>query len=524
MDSVRHRSRATALRLGLSCGAVAALAVAAARAAEPPSLAALAERARGSVVEILGAVEGSDETSYGTGFVVRDRNLVVTNAHVVRGVKKPLVRTRDGATYASVRVLDSDEALDLAVLRVIGLALDPLPVSTAPPGPVGTEVVAVGHPRGYEFTVSAGIVSAIRALKERGIEMLQTTAPISPGSSGGPLLDRDGLVVGVCSLTLAEGQNINFAVPAREVGPFLERGLAIERALAAGGGANLAALSPEGLAQLVRRHRDEGDMVRAAELARSALTRHPQSLVLLLEAAEVAWSQGRYPEVKALLARIDGVTPGYPPARQIGAALAAQDGDCERAVRESEAALAAGLDAERAGEAHAVLAECLGRIGRPAEALVHVDQALSVASIAELPDYHALKAFLLQALGKPDEADRAAVDALVAAGWDAVVAAALRERGLPRLVEVVSQRTVRANGGVTVEGVVRNRGPIALREVELTAEGTDAAGTIVATGSAKAAPGRLVPGQTGSFRIALGGAADTVEEIAVRVVDFQGQP
>jgi len=72
----------------------------------------LAERARGSVVEILGAVEGSDETSYGTGFAVREKNLVVTNAHVVRGVKKPLVRTRDGATYASVRVLESDDALD----------------------------------------------------------------------------------------------------------------------------------------------------------------------------------------------------------------------------------------------------------------------------------------------------------------------------------------------------------------------------------------------------------------------------
>lgn len=521
MSPVRRRSRALALALGLAAAAAAAPA---ARAAEPPPLSALAERARGSVVEILGSVEGSDETSYGTGFAVREKNLVVTNAHVVRGVKKPLVRTRDGATYASVRVLESDDALDLAVLRVLGLALEPLPLAAEPLAPVGTEVVAVGHPRGYEFTVSAGIVSATRALKERGIEMLQTTAPISPGSSGGPLLDRAGQVVGVCSLTLAEGQNINFAVPAREVGPFLERGLAIERALAAGPGADTAALPAEGLARLVRKHRDEGDLVRASELARSSLARHPQSLALLLEAAEVAWSQGRFPEVKALLAQIDGVKPGYPPARQIGGALAAQDGDCERAVRESEAALTAGLDPARAGEAHAVMGECLGRLGRPGEALPHVDQALAIGTIAELPDYHALRAFLLQALGRPDEADRAAVDALVAAGWDPVVAAALRERGLPRLVEVVSQRTVHASGGVTVEGVVRNRGPVALREVELTAEGTDAAGTIVATGSAKAAPGRLVPGQTGSFRIALGGAADAVQAVSVRVVDFQGQP
>ena len=522
MDSVRRSSRATALVLGLATVLVAARS--AARAAEPVPLSALADRARGSVVEILGSVEGSDETSYGTGFVVREKSLVVTNAHVVRGVKKPLVRTRDGATYASVRVLDSDDALDLALLRVVGLALEPLPVSAVPLAPVGTEVVAVGHPRGYEYTVSAGIVSATRSLQEHGIEMLQTTAPISPGSSGGPLLDREGKVVGVCSLTLAEGQNINFAVPAREVGPFLDRGLAIERALAAGTAGEAGALPPEGLARLVRKHRDEGDLVRAAELARTSLTRHPRSLALLVEAAEVAWSQGRFPEVKALLATIDGVQPGYPPARQIGAALAAQDGDCERAVRESDAALAAGLDADRAGEAHAVLAECLGRLGRASDALAHVDQALAVGTIVDLPDYHALRAFLLQALGKADEADRAAIDALVAAHWDPLVVAALRERGLPRLVEVVSQRTVAANGLLVVEGVVRNRGPVTLREVELTAEGTDAAGTIVASGSAKAAPGRMVPGQTGSFRITLGGAADAVKDIAVRVVDFQEQP
>jgi hypothetical protein len=522
VDTVRRRSRAAAL--ALSYGAVLAAAASLARAAEPPPLNALAERVRGSVVEILGAVEGSDETSYGTGFAVREKGLIVTNAHVVRGVRKPLVRTRDGATYASVRVIDSDDALDLALLRVVGLALEPLPVSAAALAPVGTEVVAVGHPRGYEFTVSEGIVSATRALKGNGIEMLQTTAPISPGSSGGPLLDREGMVVGVCSLTLAEGQNINFAVPARELGPFLERGLAVERALAAGTAGNGSALAPEGLARLVRKHRDEGDLVRAADLARTALARHPQSLALLVEAAEVAWSQGRFPEVRALLSKIDDVKPGYAPARQIGAALAAQDGDCERAVRESDAALAAGLEAERAGEAHAVLAECLGRLGHPSEALAHVDQALAIGTIAELPDYHALRAFLLQALGKADEADRAAVDALVAASWDPLVMAALRERGLPRLVEVVSQRTVSANGVTAVEGVVRNRGPVTLHEVELTAEGTDAAGTIVASGSVKAAPGRLVPGQTGSFRITLGGAADAVKDVLVRVVDFQGQP
>lgn len=485
-----------------------------------PGLGPLAERAGNSVVEILGSVEGSDEASYGTGFVVRDRNLVLTNAHVVRGVRKPMVRTRDGAILASVVVLDSDERLDLAALRVTGLALEPLSLAEAPLAAVGSEVIAVGHPRGYEFTVSAGIVSARRTLKPDGIEMLQTTAPISPGSSGGPLLDREGRVVGVCSLTLAEGQNINFAVPAREIGPFLERATRIERSLA---GSDSGALPAEALARLVRKHRDAGDFARAAELATTALSRHPAHLGLLVEAAEVAWSQGRYAEVHSTLARIEGLTPGHPPALQIGAALAAQEGDCEGAVREAERALAGALEPERVAEAHAVLAECLGKLGRPAEALAHVDLALTSEPIATVPDYHALRAFLLQALGRAQEADRAAVDALVASGWDPLVVAALRERGLPLVVEIVSQRTVRAAGSLAVEGVVRNRGPVPLLAIEVTAEGHDASGTIVASGSVRSAPERLVPGQTGTFRVVLGGAIDAVTEVAVRVVDFAGQ-
>lgn len=499
---------------------LAVAALPAAGDAGSPDIGAVADRARVSVVEILGSVEGSDETSYGTGFVVRERNLVLTNAHVVRGVRRPLVRTRDGATFASVSVLDSDDRLDLAALRVTGLALDPLPVAALPVPGVGSDVVAVGHPRGYEFTVSAGIVSATRTLKADGIEMIQTTAPISPGSSGGPLLDRQGRVVGVCSLTLAEGQNINFAVPAREIDPFLERALRIERSLKGG---DPEALPAEALVRLVRQQRDAGDLVRASELATSALARHPSHLGLLVEATEVAWSQGRYAEVRVMLARIEAAKPGYAPALQIGAALAAQDGDCVQAVGAAERALSGELAPQQEAEAHAVLAECLGRLGRPDEALAHVDRALASEAIARLPDYHALRAFLLQALGRDEEADRAAVDALVTSGWDPIVVAALRERGLPRVVEIVSQRTVQGAGALAVEGVVRNRGPVPLRGIEVTAEGRDVRGTIVASGSAKSAPERLVPGQTGSFRVVLGGATDAVAEIAVRVVDFEGQ-
>ncbi len=132
-----------------------------------------------------------------------------------------------------------------------------------------------------------------------------------------------------------------------------------------------------------------------------------------------------------------------------------------------------------------------------------------------------LRAFLLASLGRADAADREAVAALETSGWDPVVRASLRERGLPRLVEVVSHRAEKAGGAIVVRGVVRNRGPLELADVEVLAEGLDASGTVVATGTAVVTPSRLVTGQSAAFRIVLGGIIEDVNEIDVRVIDYE---
>lgn len=478
----------------------------------------LAQRVRPSVVEIIGTVEGSGDTSYGTGFPVRESSLVVTNAHVLRGVKDPMVRTWDGALLASVEVLHEDDAIDLAVLRVTGLRAAPLPLSTGGIPAVGTPVVAVGHPRGYEFTVSDGIVSAVRSLEPGGPELIQTTAPISPGSSGGPLLALDGTVVGVCSLTLTEGQNINFAIPVANIAPIMAIALDVEKGL---GRTDPGRMPPDALARLVRSQREGGDLVRAAELAERALGVHPKSLPLLLEAAEVAWSKGNYTAVAGYVDRMKAIAPAYAPGRQVRAALYAQNGQCEGAIPEAQAALAGELAPEQAAEAHAVLGECLGRAGRIGEALAHIDAALASPKVAAVPDYHALRAFLLQARGDADAADREAVTALELSGWDPLVVAALRERGLPRLVEIESKRYAREGENGVLRGVVRNRGPVPLGEITLTAELKDKDGRVVSTGTGKASPARLVPGQTGSFRIVLEAAPEGLSDVALRVVDIK---
>jgi S1-C subfamily serine protease len=86
---------------------------------------------------------------------------------------------------------------------------------------VSEEVVAIGNPLSLESTVSNGIVSGIRTSKEQGGKFLQTTAPISPGSSGGPLLNMAGDVVGINTMYFEGGENLNFAISVNDAKPFL---------------------------------------------------------------------------------------------------------------------------------------------------------------------------------------------------------------------------------------------------------------------------------------------------------------
>ncbi|WP_196801240.1 MULTISPECIES: S1C family serine protease [unclassified Thioalkalivibrio] len=150
----------------------------------------------------------------GSGFYVRE-NLVVTNAHVVEDVLNPEIRNRDGRVHVG-RVIATDSAGDLALVEVRELGV-PLPLHSGAV-PVGEDVVAIGHPRGLEFTITRGVISASRYRSNFGesIPVLQTDTAINPGNSGGPLL-LNGEVLGVNTALLADSQGIGFAVHADRV-------------------------------------------------------------------------------------------------------------------------------------------------------------------------------------------------------------------------------------------------------------------------------------------------------------------
>jgi serine protease Do len=154
----------------------------------------------------------------GSGFVAGN-GLVVTNLHVLGQAREATVVLADGRELQP-EVLAADEGHDLLVLKVAARGLRPLPLGDARKVHPGDRVVAIGHPLGLSNTVSDGLVSAIRQVPQG--TMLQLSAPIAPGSSGGPLIDDRGRVIGVSTLLVTAGQNLAFAVPIDAVKPLLK--------------------------------------------------------------------------------------------------------------------------------------------------------------------------------------------------------------------------------------------------------------------------------------------------------------
>ena len=192
-------------------------------AAEIPDLRALAKQARPAVYLLAIQDEDGEVKGSGTGFLVSSDGLLVTNHHVVAGAKQILAKAENGGLFPVVRVVAADPANDLALLQVEGKDLPCL--SLAPPNSAeaGTRIAVIGSPLGLEGTLTEGIVSARRKLPGQKREVLQISAAISQGSSGSPVLDGQGRVVGVASFLLAEGQSLHFATPSEKLQALLRR-------------------------------------------------------------------------------------------------------------------------------------------------------------------------------------------------------------------------------------------------------------------------------------------------------------
>lgn len=154
--------------------------------------------------------------SRGSGFFVAP-DKVITNRHVIEKSNRVIIHLVDGKKFPARGVLAIDGEGDLALLQVEVPPASAIPLMIERTAPQeGESIVVIGNPYGLEGSVSNGIVSAVREIPGYG-KIIQITAPISPGSSGSPVVNMRGQVIGVATLQAAEGQSLNFAVPSERI-------------------------------------------------------------------------------------------------------------------------------------------------------------------------------------------------------------------------------------------------------------------------------------------------------------------
>ena len=183
----------------------------------------IAKAALTSTVLVVMEDANGQPVSSGSGFFV-GRGMIATNLHVIEGVFNGYIKQVGmDKTYRIKGVVAMNSQQDLAILRVSDIGVSILPFGNSDELQIGEPVYAVGNPKGYlEGTFTEGVVSGVREF-QIGSRRIQISAPISKGSSGGPVLNSKGEVIGVAVSKLTDGQNLNFAIPSNYLKKLLSK-------------------------------------------------------------------------------------------------------------------------------------------------------------------------------------------------------------------------------------------------------------------------------------------------------------
>jgi serine protease Do len=192
-----------------------------AKPAQELSIADLTAKVRGSTVVISVMGRDGERSSLGSGFVISKDGLIATNLHVIGEARPIVVTTADAKRFDVAEIYATDQKMDLAVVRIAANDLKPLELGDSDGIKQGQEVVAIGNPRGFEHSVVSGVISGLRQLE--GKTLIQLAMPIEQGNSGGPVLDRSGLVLGLVTMKSAVSENLGFAVAVNSLKPLLKK-------------------------------------------------------------------------------------------------------------------------------------------------------------------------------------------------------------------------------------------------------------------------------------------------------------
>lgn len=160
---------------------------------------------------VMSVVTVRTDVSQGSGFIVTTDGYIVTNYHVIDGANAATIVTSDGEDH-KVSLIGYDKNLDVALLKIDG-TYDDLILDNSDDVNVGESVVVIGNPLGLQFSVSQGIVSAIHRPGPNGLEAyIQIDAALNPGNSGGPLINKQGKVIGINNFKIGDSESLGFAL------------------------------------------------------------------------------------------------------------------------------------------------------------------------------------------------------------------------------------------------------------------------------------------------------------------------
>ena len=174
------------------------------------------KKVSGAVVVIQGYNANNELVKQGSGVVINNKGYVVTNYHVLEGCEKlEVLHNKD--VFSNVDIVGIDVEKDVLILKIDAMKFPSIKIGVVQKINIGETVYAIGSPLGFENTISEGIISGLRNDETTGRNFIQITASISPGSSGGAVVNDKGELIGISTLSATEGQNLNFAIPIKDV-------------------------------------------------------------------------------------------------------------------------------------------------------------------------------------------------------------------------------------------------------------------------------------------------------------------
>jgi tetratricopeptide (TPR) repeat protein len=347
-------------------------------------------RENSSAVVVVAAIDQDGRLiGQGSGFMIRADGALVTNYHVVNMASD--IKVKVGTKILDVEgLLHVDPENDLAIVKVVGKGYPTVKLGDAAQIQVGERVYVIGSPQGLENSISEGILSGIRSV-DRDRKLLQMTAAISPGSSGGPVFNGNGEVIGVATFLIAETQNLNFALP---IG------------LIAGGLSKTEVVSPkdackidysrtaacwfyQGLA-----YGSHGQHGRAAEAFKQSLAMDAKKIETYINLGISYASLGSYQEAIAVLSEALKMDPDQPEVLSRLGAVYSQQGNYQEAVETLRKSVRLKPDD---ADTRYNLAITYSRMDRDKEAVGELKETIKL--VPKHPDAHGLLAVLYQKMG-----------------------------------------------------------------------------------------------------------------------------